>query len=118
MFTAAAIDFPFVAELPKRKQSRVLKAWDLIEAMRAVPDEKGLLIPMRIAAKVLGVSTQRVSQLVDAGKLEAVVIDEHPLVTEQSLIEWAKSEKKAGRPLKAVTMKDAIQAGQDFLRGK
>ena len=100
MADGLAAEFPFVEELPKREKSRLQKLWDHFTEVKAITAQKGLLVPVRFAANLVGVSQQRVDQLCDNGSLERVYVDGHPFVTENSLIEWAKSERKAGRPPK------------------
>lgn len=103
MFDAVAIEFPFVDRLPKREKNRVQRAWDVVERMRVAQSEHGLLLPFMLVAKLAGVSTQRVSQLTQSGSLRVVEIDGHPFITENSLVEWVKTERKAGRPPKVVS---------------
>jgi hypothetical protein len=61
-----------------------------------------MLMPIAFAAKIAGVSRQRIDDLVERGQVERVVLNGHPFVTEESFIAWAKSERKAGRPFKLV----------------
>jgi len=98
-----AEDFPFVQDLPKRKQSLVERVWDRLKAFDAVVKEKGPVVTTRFAASLLGVSKQRIDQLMDAKKLERVDVDEHPFITQASIIELARSERKNGRPFKLPT---------------
>lgn len=114
MFETAAIEFPFVERLPKREKSRLQKAWDLFQEAKAAQDKHGFLVPERLAAKVAGVSQQRISQLRQAGVLLTVDIDEHPFITEDSLVEWMKSERKRGRPPKVQTASECWQAAREF----
>lgn len=107
MFEAAASDFPFVAELPKREKSKVVQLWDAIQDMRRIYETEGLLIPQPLAAKLLGLSRQRVHQLGNEGRLMVVTVNDHPFVTENSVLAYAKSERKAGRPLGVLDSKDS-----------
>ena len=52
------------------------------------------------AAKRLGVTPGRVSQLISAGKLKASRAGSTTFVTERSIDEYAASPRKAGRPQK------------------
>lgn len=100
MFEVAANEFPFVEALPKREKSRLVKAWDAFRELSRIAETEGVLIPQVFAAKVLDLSTQRISQLCNEGKLKVVVVGNSRFVTEHSVVEWAEAEHKAGRPLK------------------
>ncbi len=100
MTTAATSDFPFVAELPKREKSKVGKLWDQLQEMNAIVREKGLLLQPALCAELCGVSRQRVYELIEGGRFEIVQFGKHRLITEASVIAFAKSERKTGRPLK------------------
>jgi hypothetical protein len=105
-------DFPFVEELPKREKSRFTKLWDHFEEMRACVRLNGLLIPVKLAADIAGVSRQRISELFELGILVRVEFHGHPFVTETSFLTWAKTERKAGRPLNLPTSTaDKFRAG-------
>ena len=84
--------------LPKREKSRIRKLWDELENMRQITAQKGPLLPYKFAAELCGVSGQRVRDLVEESTLESVAIGGHPFVTEASLVAWASSPRKAGRP--------------------
>ena len=97
---AATIDFPFVAELPKREKSKVGKLWDQLQEMNAIVQEKGMLLQPSLCAELCGVSRQRIYELIEAGRFEMVQFGKHRLITESSVIAYARAERKAGRPLK------------------
>lgn len=116
MFDSAVCEFPFVEGLPVREKSRIGKAWDIVSHMREAQAQHGLLIPERLAAKLAGVSSQRIGQLALGERLNRVYIDGHPFITEDSLVAWLKSERKTGRPCKAVAtvgdcLKVAVEVG-------
>lgn len=98
MFDVAAMEFPFLAGLDKREKSRVSKAWEVFHQMREAQAVHGLLLPQPLAAELGGVCRQRITQLVDMGRLQVVDVGGHPFITENSLVEWVKSERKSGRP--------------------
>lgn len=100
MFEAQALDFPFVATLPKTEKTRVVKLWDHFRELKHIVAEKGMIIPQHLAAELLGVSKQRVNELVDAGRFEVVMVGGVRYVTEDSVVRFAKEERKAGRPFK------------------
>lgn len=105
MNIAGTLDFPFVADLPKREQKKMANLWDKLDEMRRVTEDKGMLLSARFVAKLLGVCNQRVSQLMQSGQLERIEVDGHPFITEKSLVVFAQSERKAGRPRK---LKDLV----------
>jgi hypothetical protein len=102
MFEAAANDFPFVKELPRREKSTLARLWELVRQMNTVSKTEGQLIPLMLAAKCLGVSRSRIDQLILEGRVRRMDVDGHVFVTENSLVEFAKLERKNGRPLKAL----------------
>lgn len=102
-------EFPFVERLPKREKSRFALVWEHFQALRRVIDEKGIPIQQLYAAKLLGVSRQRVSDLLADGGLQAVEVGGVRYVTESSLVSYAQSERKAGRPVKVA--QDAAAVG-------
>jgi len=99
--TAQAVDlteFPFVADMPKRERSRLRTIWDAFAEIKAITAEKGILIPLSLAASLGGVSRTRIYQLCDSGSLERVEFGKNGYVTESSFMSWVQSERKAGRP--------------------
>ena len=114
-----ASEFPFVEGLPKREKSKLAKIMDLFNEARALSDVKGMLVPMAFAAKIVGVSRQRIDELCQKGQLERFYLGQQPFVTEASLIAWGQSERKAGRPLKLPESKREIwKMAKDSVRGK
>lgn len=100
MFEAAATDFPFVAELPKREKSKLVRVWDHFRELSRISETEGMLIPMSFAAIVLDVCRQRVYQLAEEGRLKVIKVNGHSFVTENSVVDYAASERKAGRPVR------------------
>jgi len=91
-------EFPFVEALPKREKSKLRKLWDELEAMRQMSAERGQLLPPSFAAELVGVSRQRIYELMDKGILERVFVNRRPFLTEASLREWLTTERRVGRP--------------------
>lgn len=114
------MDFPFVAEMPKRERSKVATLWDRFQRLKEITDEKGMLLPPAFCAKLLGVCRQRVYVLMDEGRLEKVEVDGHTFVTEESFIAWCRAEHKNGRPTKIqnATFKDCLTMGAEFVKAK
>jgi len=100
MFEATYMEFPFVAALPKREKSKLARVWDTFKEIQDITAEKGSLVPATFAAKLLDISPQRVSELLNQGTLERVKVGNCLFATERSIVELAKSERKAGRPFK------------------
>lgn len=99
MFEAEATEFPFMAEVPKSEKSKLAKVWDHFKAVSAVVEKKGMLVPQHLAAELLGVSRQRIWVLANEGRLEGIELGGIRYVTEDSVIAFAKLERKAGRPV-------------------
>jgi hypothetical protein len=119
MVDATITEFPFVASLPKREKSKLAKAWDTFRALSKIAETEGLPIPQLYAAKVLGISRQRVYALVEEGRLKVVIVNGERFVTENSVIEYAKSERKAGRPPKIPeTLGEAYRAAKELRAGR
>lgn len=94
------IEFPFVASIPKREQTRIGRAWQAYKKLKAVTEEKGALVPYGLGCKLLNVSRARFTVLCQEGRLDSVSVEGHIFVTEQSLITYARSERRGGRPPK------------------
>jgi hypothetical protein len=107
-YQAEVMEFPAFAELPlggktKREKTQLAKVWDAFQDIRKVVEEKGMLVPQTFASKVMGVSHQRIGELLNNGKLESVEFNGTRFVTEESLIAFCKTERKTGRPPKLPT---------------
>jgi hypothetical protein len=103
MFEAVANEFPFVGELPRREKRQTANLWERFREFSRLAESKGALVPPYVAAGLLGVSQQRVSQLMKAGRLERIEFEGQPFVTENSIVDFARSERKNGRPFKVPT---------------
>lgn len=92
-------------------------AWDLFNRMSEIQKREGMLVPVMLAAKVLNVSRTRIDQLVEAGSLNRIEVDGHVFLTENSVVAFAKTERKAGRPSKpSFTLSDAMDAAKNGLK--
>lgn len=85
-----------MASLPRREKSAVAVGWERLRELRALVDQRGMLVPATLAAKLVGVTPQRIHDLISSGRLELVQWDGKNYVTEDSLVEFAKSERKTG----------------------
>lgn len=108
MFEAAVNEFPFVAELPKREKSKLAQLWERFQEIQAITERKGTIVPPIVAAELLGVSKQRVWQLMEDGRLERVMWRNQVFVTEKDLLAFAESERKTGRPCGPTNMREVV----------
>lgn len=117
----AVPEFSFVASLPESRKTRLEVLKDVFGKIDRATREHGALVPPALVAGVLGVSRQRVMELVEAGRLVRVEIDGHPFITENSVVAHARDERKAGRPVKtrslAGQIKLSVQLGREFANG-
>jgi hypothetical protein len=91
-------DFPFVAELPKREVKKVRNRWEELLLIADLVREKGLPVTQRMTAEILGVSKQRVAQIIADGRLETMTYGGVVYVTQSSLTFFAQQLRKHGRP--------------------
>ena len=96
MFEATVNEFPFVKELPKGQKTSVREAFDLVRQYIELTKRDGTLIPLAMVHRVLNVSRQRVHQLITSGRLSSHNFDGFIFVSENALLEFAKSERKTG----------------------
>lgn len=110
----AIAEFPFVERLPKREKSRLGKLWDAFSQFKALTEKHGTIIPIPLAAEMAGVSRQCIENYVARGRLAAVELNGRFYVLEDSFIEYAKSERKPGRPLKSPSMATCLAVGREI----
>jgi len=103
MFEAAMTEFPFVEALPKREKSKLAEVWDTLKAMKVAVATEGQLVPVNLTCKLLDLSRTRVDELCADGRLRRVKIADHVFITENSIVELARVERKTGRPLNVPT---------------
>jgi len=111
VINADASEFPFVAALPKREAKKVVSLWDQWQEFKAIVKHRGHVIPKPLAAKLAGVSKQRIHQLVGDGRLQTLEIGGSVFITEESFTSWVSSERKSGPRLRdsiAGRMHDAL----------
>lgn len=122
MFEAVAHEFPFVDDLPKREKSRWAKLWEQFQTARALTAEHGIILPQAAAAQLLGVSRQRVFQLVEEGRLQTLELAGCRYVTEKSIIAHAEAERRSGVHLNPTSptecAKRAVAAGREHISKK
>jgi len=99
----AVLEFPFAAGLPVPSEddaslSRSERAKRRLALLKAMVASKGLYVPVALTAEILGVSVQRVHDIVRQGYLEKVFVHELTFITEASLIQYVHTERRNGRP--------------------
>lgn len=106
-------EFPFVKGLPKREKSRLAKLWDAVSELERLNKEHGALLTQTQVATMLGVSQQRVAQLMDAGRLQVVQVLNTRYVPASYLREFAKQSRPTGRPpgKRRLGLLDAVKFG-------
>ncbi len=91
--------FPVLDTRAKAKPKSLLR-----QSMDAFT-EHGALLPQSFLASILGISKQRVSQLIQAGKLATVELDGHTFVPMAALeIYLSQDRDEGGRPHKFGTV--------------
>ena len=98
MFDAAVVEFPFVEALPRREKSKLARVWDVLGEMKAATDAEGQLVPVNLTCKLLDIGRTRVDEYCAQGRLRRVKVADHVFITENSIVELAKTERKTGRP--------------------
>ena len=118
MSAAATTEFPFMQELPKREASRLAGVWDQLRELRALTEQYGQLVPLRMVHLLLDVTPTRIDQLCVAGKLLRLDVGKVAFVTEESIVALAKTERKAGRPFKVhqPTMADCSGVAKELVK--
>lgn len=118
MFEAEALEFAFAPGLTKREKSNVAKAVDLVKEFTDLQKRHGALVPAAMVAGVLNLSRERVRQFIDEGRLKAVNFRGSYYVGEDDLREFAKLERKTGRPPKVrkVTFAECMDMANDLVK--
>lgn len=99
------------ADLPQRKVKKGIL--DVFRNLRAITSREGGLLPYATAASVLGVSKQRVHDLVKEGTLHPIDLLGKKWLSANELESFVKIERQAGRPWKAPSIKDQWRAAFD-----
>lgn len=110
MFEAKGNEFAFMADLPAREKTKAQQALHDVREFLRLQKEHGL-VPLFMVPAFLRLSQQRVSQFVSEGRLGTVNIGRHIFVKENDLVEFAKAERKTGRPFKAPSLKECAEQG-------
>ena len=92
------------ADLPQRKVKKGIL--DVFRNLRAITSREGGLLPFASAATVLGVSKQRVHDLVKEGTLHPIDLLGKRWLSANELESFVKVQRQAGRPWKAPSIKE------------
>ena len=90
--------------LPQRKVKKGIL--DVFRNLRAITSREGGLLPFASAAAVLGVSKQRVHDLVKEGTLHPIDLLGKRWLSANELESFVKLQRQAGRPWKAPSIKE------------
>jgi hypothetical protein len=97
--------------LPRRKVKT--SVFDLLRNLRKLTTEKGGLVPIAGAATILGVTKQRVHELVKEGTLHPVEFLGKKWLSGEELLSFVKLQRDAGRPWKEPSIKEQWRAARD-----
>lgn len=108
-------EFPFVSAVTRKRANP--EAWEALKALKAASQSGGAWVPAGLAAAMLGVSKERLYKLMEEGTLTGEKYHGHLFFSEDSLVSYAKSERKAGRPPKVQTIVGSIKASLKWSAG-
>jgi hypothetical protein len=101
MSDGAAIDFPFVHDLPKREKSKVGQAFDELAEFWEVSKQERGLVTVNHAMKALNITRTTIDILCAKGILRRYKFADHVLISVASIKERAEAERSVGgRPRK------------------
>lgn len=103
-----AAEFPFVSEVTRKRANP--SAWEALKALKAASQSGGAWVPAGLAAEMLGVGKQRLYDLIEEGTIHGEKYHGHLFLSEDSVVAYAKRERKAGRPPKVQTIAGTIKA--------
>ena len=117
--TATASEFPFVEGLPQvvvKEAKRGAAAFrQVVEEYQAAQAKHGLLVPVSTVAEAVGISPQRVTQLLDEGRLQAVTVTGRRWVVAASVTAFlAQGPRPAGRPKKLSKLANSVRLGVEL----
>jgi hypothetical protein len=116
MTKTKTIEVPVVggAPLPEKKMGMLR----FLLSLRRITNEEGGLVPLTMAATVLGMSKQRVHDLVKEGTLRAIEFGGKKWLSGKELESFVQLERKAGRPWKEPSKKEMWRASMDTARNE
>lgn len=78
---------------------------------KEMSEKHGGLLPQNVLSDMLGVGKARISQFVQEGRFETVMIFGRRFVTADSMANFIAEERKTGRPMKAPSMLESVKIG-------
>jgi hypothetical protein len=120
MSKAAAIPEQFpLFEVPEMRLPKAVRTvWDEVRDMAKIQQDHGQLVPIGLAAKLLGLSSARVGQLADEGTFRTWDFFGKRYVAVIDLESFIKLERKTGRPWNEPSVKELWKLSYDYARGK
>ena len=98
---------PSPAEAPRRKQKMSLKGlFRFLQEYRKTFNSEGGLLPIATAARLMGLSKQRVHELIKEGTLVPVEACEKKWLSANQVEDFIKLEREAGRPWHKPSVKE------------
>jgi hypothetical protein len=99
------------SELPERKVKK--SVFDFFRNLREINQREGGLVPYAGAATILGVSKQRIHDLVNEGTLRPVELFGKKWLSANELESFVKLQRQSGRPWKEPSIKDQWRAAME-----
>jgi hypothetical protein len=112
---AEALQFGFVDQIDgPAKTGAIAEFRERVRDLQVLQQRVGGILPQTFAAGILGLTRQRVWQLIESGDLETVTMRGKPYVTMRSLVDFGERERKSGRPLKEPTLREIAKAAVEI----
>jgi hypothetical protein len=108
---AEAPTFGFVRDIPVTEKSELGKVLDVMKEFREVTAQRGPVIPVAMAAQMIGVSSARACQFMDSGRIEYYVMGDQRYPFLNSVEAFLRLPRSTGRPRKAVGVLQGIAMG-------
>lgn len=117
--TASAPEFGFCESFPAAAAKEVKKGMDAFKQVLKEYEEAqarhGLLVPISTVAEAMGVTPQRVTMLIDAGRIAAVTVSGRRWAVAKSVMEFlAAGPRPNGRPRKLSKWGNSVRVGKEL----
>jgi len=92
--------------------------WDRMIEVHEISKTHGQHWPVSVAAEALGISTQRVYQLIEDGRFVPIVVNGRKYISMSSIQAYAESERLSGRGKRPdkLTWKKCVEIACEELR--
>jgi hypothetical protein len=112
-------EFSFVESLPQAIAAEARTAMEAFKQVMAdyegAQKDHGLLVPITTVAESLGVTSQRVAELLDAGRMHGVVVTGRRWVVASSVVAYIQAGPRArGRPRKLSAVGNDVRKGLEL----